>query len=721
MQSSDADLRDLALRPTALVDATSGEATGATLSKFLATGGMASVFLADVAEASRSTLLSPLTPPRIAIKVLKPRMLADLARMNTDASSIVAREAVALARVMEARPPSEFVVGFYGTGHMEVSYKGAPLRLPWLAIELVDAGADGVSLLERVSRAADEGIDPPRVLRIVRGMCDGVRTLHEHGILHRDLKPDNILLTGAIDDETPKIADCGIARVKGLFGTVAGMTPAYGGPEQLLSLASESNPLVGTWTDVHALSAVVWFLLTGEDWCRGSGDRAWHEGTRRSLREGHHLHTAFAEDARLLGELDAVLTRAASAAIPDEAWEQPSAPRYRDQALHLHPALFGATKRHATVDAFAAELIPILERASARWASRAAAKDRPATAFRSTQLASFQNQLATPLVRIEERPVADSSSIGHALARATSPAERGGAVFQPDGKILARFGENLVYLIGDRAHRVVVPPEVADDVRAARWLCRGPGGGFALVGEAHILHVRQGRFVHLPFPQRPGREDVGSVQAVTDAAGTFGVVTAEVDDRGGPELWAWTSGGWSEPIVLPLNGDAHAIALGPYGYLVVGSRKGAKGRSLQLTFDGQATVMTTGVNERTALRACVCGAAREAWAAGDDYVLSLQRGHVTAEQLDLDMALRPVAMALDPGGVPWLLGERGLLRRHVDSGIARWVPYYRRPEGAPALVGFGFTRSGARVLDALGGGASVVPHDTANWAAQETT
>ena len=720
MHSSDVDLRDLALPPTELLDAERGEATGITLTKFLATGGMASVFLADVAERARLSQLSPLTPPRIALKVLKPKMAADLARMNTDASALVAREAMALARVMEARPPSEFVVGFYGTGHLEVSFKGAPLRLPWLAIELVEGGADGVSLLDRVT-SADEGIDPPRALRLARGMTDGVRTLHDHGILHRDLKPDNILLAGAVDDETPKIADCGIARVKGLLGTVAGMTPAYGGPEQLLSVSTESNPLVGPWTDVHALAAVVWFLLTGEDWCRGSGDRAWREGTRRSLREGHHLHTALAEDPRLLAELDAVLARAASPAIPDEAWEHPSAHHYRERALHLHPALLRGTRRYATVDAFAGELVPILERAAARWASRAAAKDRPATAFRSTQLASFQNQVVTPLVRVEELPAADSSSIGHALARAVSPAERGGAVFQPDGKILARFGENLVYVIGDRAHRVLVPADAVVDVRTSRWLCRGPGGGFAMVGEGHILGVRQGKFERLPFPRRPGGEEVGDIQAVTDAAGTFGVVTGEADDRGGPELWTWSSGGWEEPTVLPLNGDAHAIALGPYGYLVVGSRRGLKARSLQLTFDGQATVVTSGVNERSPLRTCVCGAGREAWAAGDDYLLSIQRGHVVAEEVDMALPLRPVAMALDPGGVPWLLGERGLLRRHVDSGVPRWVPYYSRAEGAAPIIGFGFTRSGCRLFDALGGGALVIPHDTSNWAGQAST
>src|SRR6185295_11699653 len=148
----------------------------------------------------------------------------------------------------ERRPPTEFVVGFYGSGHADVQIKGATRRLPWMLLELVDGGMDGVSLTQRVERSGGEGIDPVRALRLVRGMCAGVIALHGEGIIHRDLKPDNVLVAGPVDDETPKIADCGIARVDGLAATIAGMTPAYGGPEQVLSSAGIRNPLIGPWT-----------------------------------------------------------------------------------------------------------------------------------------------------------------------------------------------------------------------------------------------------------------------------------------------------------------------------------------------------------------------------------------------------------------------------------------------------------------------------------------
>ncbi len=143
---------------------------------------------------------------------------------------------MALGRMMERRPPCELVIGFYGSGRSPGVEAGDRLvTLPWLAIELVEGGPDGVTLVDRVERAPGEGVDPLRARRLLQGIFEGVAALHEEGILHRDLKPETVLVAGPIDDETPKLADCGIARVDGLSATVAAMTPAYGSPEQALA------------------------------------------------------------------------------------------------------------------------------------------------------------------------------------------------------------------------------------------------------------------------------------------------------------------------------------------------------------------------------------------------------------------------------------------------------------------------------------------------------
>jgi hypothetical protein len=710
LRALDPELRDLARTAPPLVDV-SGRPTGLTLVKWLGTGGMATVFLAELDGAARSPELSPLAPRRLAIKLLLPAMLHQAERMNVAGSDLFMRETAALGRMMERQPPCEFVVGYYGSGRANVDVDGRALVLPWLAIELIDGGAHGVTLTERVARAGGEGIDAVRALRLLRGMLEGVATLHGEDILHRDLKPDNVLIAGPVDDETPKLADCGIARIDGIAGTVAAMTPEYGGPEQLLSKPWERNPLIGPWTDVHALAAVVWFLLGGENWCRGDGDSDWHRGRRRSLLTAPHVHASFLLDQRLLDRIDLVLARAASQRLPAAAFARPAAARYEEEARRLFPLMFTGPERFATMGELAGALLPLFEQCAALWQQRCSVQSRASTAFRSTEVASGRGE-SEPLGTIREiERSGEMAAQGGFKSGDRVAAEPGSAVFQPDGKMLVRFGDQLLYFVGDRPHKVAVPPSFREMVAASKWLARGSAGGFALIGPAHVLSIRGNRFVTMTLPGRPSGGEVGEIQAVVGAGGVFGVITAETDDsNGGPEMWTSPDGvGWAPPVVLPLGGAAHAVSHGPYGFLVVGSQRNARARALFLPFDNHAVVYMAGVNERPPLRAALCGASREAWGAGSGFVLSFQRGAVTPEEVAVNET--PAAMALDLVGVPWLVTHRSVLRRHVTGGVARWLTYYRRDETRAPLVGIGFTPEGALVLDAEGNAVSICPRD----------
>jgi serine/threonine protein kinase len=694
--ADDPELHDLARRRSAVLD-DAGTDTGIRLERWLGAGGMGVVFEARLEGGSRYPGLSPDAPARLALKVLRPAVQREAAQKNLDPDMFFERERLALARMMARQPPTEFVLAFHGSGQLRVVVERQRRVLPFLAVDLVEGGIDGVTLTERVLRQGEQGVDPVRALRLLRGVFEGLQALHKERIIHRDLKPDNVLVAGPIDDEIPKISDCGIARVSGLLSTVAAMTPAYCGPEQCLSLAGESNPLIGPWSDVHALSVLAWFVLGGEHWCRSDGDQAWQRGERRNLRSAAHLHVAFASRRALLERLNEVLRMGAAPRPPDLAFEQPGAVFYERSASLLTPDLFDGSARLASVAELSNRLLPLLEESAHAWRARASRDDRAATASRLTLE-------ALGLGPTERESLAREVELGTKIRRligesATVRIEPGSVVFLPDDKRLLKIGPRLLYFVGDRPHSVAVPADLADTVAQSRWLVRGPGRGFALVGTSHVLFIRGTEFVGLPLPVRASGGGVGEIQAVVEGGDLFGIVTAETEEaNGGPELWLTINGtDWETPILLPLGGDPLAIAHGPYGFLVTGARGGRYARALFQPFGMHAMVYSTGVNKHPPLRRALAGATREMWAAAKGIVLSLERGSVSEERVDDDG--EPVAMALDLVGVPWLVTETAVLRRHVQSGAAAWKEYYRRAPGRARLVAIGFSREGACVVD----------------------
>lgn len=130
----------------------------------------------------------------------------------------------------------------------------------FLAMELLD----GETLEARLVR---ERLDPDEALVIADAVLAGLAYAHAHGILHRDVKPDNVFLARTPRGVVPKLLDFGLAKHTGdlpwgpqTLLTSQGMllgTPAYMAPEQILSAPVDAR------VDVYAMGAMLFEMLTG--------------------------------------------------------------------------------------------------------------------------------------------------------------------------------------------------------------------------------------------------------------------------------------------------------------------------------------------------------------------------------------------------------------------------------------------------------------------------
>jgi eukaryotic-like serine/threonine-protein kinase len=188
----------------------------------------------------------------VAIKLMRPevqRMEGTLGRF--------AKEAKIAARIR-----SEHVAKVLDVGVLE------PLG-PYIVMEYLE----GSSLAELLDARLEGGLGPLAADRVIEYMlqaCEALATAHALGVIHRDVKPDNLFVTRHAGLETLKLLDFGISKA-GLTGRVLGNdvrtgtvscvmgTPLYMSPEQLLS-----SPEVDCRTDVWSMGAVMYELLCGE-------------------------------------------------------------------------------------------------------------------------------------------------------------------------------------------------------------------------------------------------------------------------------------------------------------------------------------------------------------------------------------------------------------------------------------------------------------------------
>jgi serine/threonine protein kinase len=156
------------------------------------------------------------------------------------------------------------------------------------------------------------GIEVPRALAVIAQICEGLAAAHSVNVIHRDLKPDNVIITREPDgSELVKLLDFGVAKLinqgdDGDFGveTAAGSvvgTPAYMSPEQAGGL-----PIDGR-SDIYSLGAIMYELFCGHTMFRG---RSFGEYVRKHLTEQPVPPRATPRGARLDPRIEAIILRA---------------------------------------------------------------------------------------------------------------------------------------------------------------------------------------------------------------------------------------------------------------------------------------------------------------------------------------------------------------------------------------------------------------------------
>lgn len=176
----------------------------------------------------------------VAVKVLRPELSA-----NADAIARFRREAQAASAIRSAHICDVKDFGTLSNGSA------------YIVSELLE-GPALTSVIERERPLAVE-----RILRIAQQLCTALGSAHEHGITHRDLKPDNVhLVEGGNDSDFVKVLDFGMAKVTGSSdqvthaGQVLG-TPHYMSPEQCLGRDVDHR------VDIYALGVMLYAMVTG--------------------------------------------------------------------------------------------------------------------------------------------------------------------------------------------------------------------------------------------------------------------------------------------------------------------------------------------------------------------------------------------------------------------------------------------------------------------------
>ncbi|MFT5356418.1 MAG: serine/threonine protein kinase [Polyangiales bacterium] len=203
------------------------EVGGHLLTKLLGRGAMGSVYATGDAESG------------LALKVLHPHVAGDALRVKR-----FHREAKAASGLAHSS-----IVRLFEFGHDDA-------HGPFIVMERLE----GENLVERTTRSA---LTPLETVQVFDQVLSALAHAHEHGIVHRDLKAENVVVHEGVDGLVAKVCDFGMVKMLNEDGTaitaeglVCG-TPEYMSPEQARGEELDAR------ADIYALGCLLFLVLTG--------------------------------------------------------------------------------------------------------------------------------------------------------------------------------------------------------------------------------------------------------------------------------------------------------------------------------------------------------------------------------------------------------------------------------------------------------------------------
>jgi serine/threonine protein kinase len=243
--------------------------------RVLGSGGMGKVYAAE----------HLITGKRYAIKVLNPNLADD-----EEARRRFAREAKAISAIEHPH-----IVELYDYGQTAHG-------VPFLAMEYME----GTTLRAFLAAAPAGGLPVGQAVSIALQMAQALQHVHERGIVHRDVKPDNIQIeVDSSKNVVAKLFDFGIARIQSqeaVTSAAAGppRTLAYGAPEMY-----ERHDYLSPAIDVYALGVTMFEILTKQRPFGGTGMAL----LLAHLKETPGSVAELRKDVRIPAELDALISR----------------------------------------------------------------------------------------------------------------------------------------------------------------------------------------------------------------------------------------------------------------------------------------------------------------------------------------------------------------------------------------------------------------------------